>query len=137
MAVSKSAGHDNLGEYEEGSGNSNLPVPDPTRLTTQLVDRTITAFRDLFEVRIGELNRAIALATNQVNKIPADTDAKLNELRADVDRQVLALREFIMSQMENITSVSAEKFQAINTRFIERDVRIEQAAQASRMSLDA
>jgi hypothetical protein len=83
MAASKSARHDNLGEYEGGSSDSNLPIPDPTRLTTQL-----------------------------------------NEVRADVDRQVLALREFLMSQMENIAGVSAEKFQAINTRFIERDVRI-------------
>jgi hypothetical protein len=137
MAASQSARHGTLGEYEGGSGDSNLPVPDPARLATQLVDRAITAFREVFEGRIGELNRAIALATNQVDKIPADTDAKLNEMRADVDRQVLALRELIMSQMENIAGVSAEKFQAINTRFIERDVRIRHAARESRMSFDA
>jgi hypothetical protein len=58
-------------------------------------------------------------------------------LRADIDRQVLSLRELIMSQMENIRGMSAEKFQMIDDRFIERDSRIRQAALESRMSLDA
>jgi DNA-binding transcriptional MerR regulator len=137
MTASESAMRDNLRGYDGGSADTNLPVPDPTRLTTQLVDRTFGAFREVFEVRFAELDRAIALATSQVDRIPADTDAKGSQLRADVDRQVLALRELILSQIESIKGVNAEKFQALDIRFTERDVRVEQAARESRMSQDA
>jgi hypothetical protein len=93
--ASESAMVDSAREHEPRSGDDNLPVPDPTRLTTQLVDRSIAGFREVFEVRFEEMNRAISLVTSQVVKIPADNDAARAQLRADLDRQVLALREFI------------------------------------------
>jgi hypothetical protein len=51
MTASESAVNDSFHDYEGRSVDSNLPIPDPTRLTTQLVDRTIAAFREVFEVR--------------------------------------------------------------------------------------
>lgn len=137
MAAAESSTRDKLREYEENSIESNLPVPDPTRLTTQLVDRTILAFREVFEVRLAEMDKAIVLAARQVKRIPADAAIRSNQLRADVDRQMLALRELILSRIENIRDVNAQKFEAVDSRFIERDIRIEQAAQEGRMSLDA
>jgi hypothetical protein len=137
MVASESAMRENIRDYDRRPSDGNIPVPDPTALTTQLVDRTVASFREVFDVRFAELNRAIMLATTQANKIPADIDVKLSELRADVDRRVLALRELVMSQMESIRGVNAERFQAVDTRFVERDVRIEQTAQESRMSQEA
>jgi hypothetical protein len=137
MAAAESSTRDKLREYEENLIESNLPVPDPTRLTTQLVDRTILAFREVFEVRLAEMDKAIVLAARQVKRIPADAAIRSNQLRADIDRQMLALRELILSRIENIRDVNAQKFEAVDSRFIERDIRIEQAAQEGRMSLDA
>jgi DNA-binding transcriptional MerR regulator len=123
--------------HEVIPADSNLPVPDPTRMTTALIDRTVAAFREVFEVRFAELNRAIALTTSQVNKLPAEIDAKSSQLRADIDRQMLGLREYIISQIEMLQGVHAEKFRAVDIRFTERDALVAQVAQESRLSLAA
>jgi hypothetical protein len=137
MTTSEAGIRENPREYEWRPGGAAIPIPDPTTLTTQLVDRTIKSFREVLAVRFEELDRSVALLTTQVDKIPGDVDAKLSELRTDIDRQVLALRELVTSQMEGMRGVAAEKFLAIDTRFVERDVRTEQSAQESRMSQDA
>jgi hypothetical protein len=137
MAASESGMREIARDYERRPGDGNIPVPDPSTLTTQLVDRTVASFREVFDFRFEEVNRAIMVVAGQVNRIPADTDTKLTELRTDVDRQLLALRELVTSQMDSIRGVSAEKFRAVDTRFVERDVRTEQTAQEGRISQDA
>src|ERR1700728_3625678 len=79
-----------------------VPRPDPTRLTTELVDRAISAFREVFEVRIAEMDKAIVLAADSIGKLPGDATIKCDRLRIDLDGQMQALREYIMSQIENI-----------------------------------
>jgi BMFP domain-containing protein YqiC len=137
MPETGSASRDDLLERGAGASFERLPVPDPTRLTTQLVDRAIANFREVIEVRLAELDKAVVLAADQVSKLPADAAAKVEELRADLERQMKALRELIMSQIDKIRDVDAERFDAVNTRFLERDSRTEQAALESRISLDA
>jgi hypothetical protein len=137
MAAPESSTRGRLREYEGHVTQSNLPVPDPTKLTTQLVDRTMSGLREVFDVRLAEMDKAVMLAAKQVREIPADAAAKQSQLQADIDRQMLALREFILSQIENIREVSTQKFEGVNSRFLERDIRTEQAAQEGRMSLAA
>jgi hypothetical protein len=137
MAAPRSAIRGSPREYERRPTDRNLPVPDPTRLTAELVDRTISAFREVFEVRLGEMDKAVSLAAQQMNKMSAADAAERKELRADVERQMTALREFIMSQIENNRGVTAERLEAINIRFAERDKRAKLAAEEGRMSLAA
>ena len=137
MAAPESSTREKLREYTGHLAESSLPIPDPTKLTTQLVDRTILAFRELVEVRLADMDKAILLAAKQVEKIPADTAFLRDQLRAEIDRQMLALREFILSRVEKIEDVNAQKFEGVNSRFLERDIRIAHAAQEARMSLDA
>jgi hypothetical protein len=137
MTVSEPGMHDDFRGNAARMGDSNIPVPDPTTLTTLLVDRTIAAFREVLDVRFAELNRAIAAVTGLVYKLPADAEAKAIQLRAEIDRQVLALRELIMSQVEGVRGVSDEKFQALDARLVERDAQAAQAARETRISTDA
>jgi hypothetical protein len=137
MAAPESSTRDRLREYEGHVTQGNLPIPDPTRLTTQLVDRTISSLREVLDVRLAEMDKAVMLAAKQVRKIPADVAAKQSQMQSDIDRQMLALREFILSQIENIREVNTQKLEAVNSRFLERDIRTEQAAQEGRMSLAA
>ena len=111
MAAPESSTREKLHEYTGYLAESNLPIPDPTKLTTQLVDRTILAFRELVEVRLADMDKAILLAAKQVEKIPAETTFLRDQLRAEIDRQMLALREFILSRVEKIEDVNAEKFE--------------------------
>jgi hypothetical protein len=124
-------------EYGAHFADDIVPKPDPTRLTTQLVDRTISAFREVFEVRLAEMDKAIVLAADSIGKLPADATTKCDKLRLDLEGQMQALREFIMSQIENIRDLTTVKFDAVNSRFKERDIRTEHAAVESRISLDA
>jgi hypothetical protein len=137
MAPPESGTRERPRGYEQHLTDSNLPIPDPTRLTTELVDRSISAFREVFEVRLADLDKAILLADQQVKKIPADTALQREQQRAEIDSQMLALREFILSRVEKLQDVNAEKFESINSRFLERDIRIDRAAQEARMSLDS
>jgi hypothetical protein len=83
------------------------------------------------------MDKAIVLAADSIGKLPGDATIKCDRLRIDLDGQMQALREYIMSQIENIRDVTTEKFDAVNSRFVERDVRTEQTAMESRISLDA
>jgi hypothetical protein len=115
----------------------NLPVPDPTKLTTELVDRALGAFREVMEARLDAMDRATRLVADDVARYDSAAAERREHLREDFDRQTKALREYILSVIKNVGDIGLEKFAAIDTRFAERDTRTEQAAQESRISLDA
>jgi hypothetical protein len=114
-----------------------VPRPDPTVLTTQLVDRALAAYREVVETRLRGMDRATELVAENVAKTGVDSDRKVEHLREDVDRHLVALREWLVGQVANVSDVSGERFSAIDTRFEERDARTAQAADDSRISLDA
>ncbi len=90
------------------------------------IDRRITSTRELFGLRLDDMDKAIVLVAGQLEKIRADIENQREHFRIDTDRSMQATRELF-----------AEKFDAINTRFLERDTRTEQAADESRTSLAA
>jgi BMFP domain-containing protein YqiC len=124
-------------QYAAQEGDTNLPIPDPTRLTTQLVDRALAAFREVVFTRLGGMDRATELVADELKKLQADTAEQHEHLRQDRREELASAREFILSQLDTVARVSNEKFTAITTQFAERDTRTEQAAQESRISLDA
>jgi D-ribose pyranose/furanose isomerase RbsD len=123
--------------YAAQRSDSNLPIPDPTRLTTQLVDRALAAFREVVETRLREMDKATALVAENVEKNHLERDRDLEAIRRDYDRLLHAEREFILSQIQNVISVADERFAAIKSQFVERDTRAENDMQQSRISLDA
>lgn len=123
--------------YDRLPGDSNLPVPDPTRLTTQLVDRALASYREVAETRLDGMDRATQLVALDVAGITPATDAKLAHMREDFDRQLAGLREYILSQILNVSQVSLEKFAAVDARFVDRDDRAAETATQNRISLDA
>ena len=84
------------------------PRIDPTTVTKELID---TAKEDLRrEISVLATERATAM---------------------------LGLRTEVMSEIRRVNDVADQKFNAIKQQFEERDTRTEQAAQESRISLDA
>ena len=137
MTVPEPDTRDDTRAYERRFTNEIIPILDPARLTTQVVDRAISAFREVVEARLIGMEKAIAVIADQVDKLPADAATKCDELRADINRQMLALRELIMSQIENVRDVNVDKFDSINGRFRERDAQLEQAVREGRIYLDS
>ena len=113
------------------------PVPDPTALTTEQLLRELASLREILESRLDGMDLATELTAVEVTKNAASQAAETERMRADFDRRLLAQRELILSQIKNVSDVTGEKFFAVDTRFLERDTRTEQAAQESRISLDA
>jgi hypothetical protein len=89
-------------------GDGNLPVPDPTVLTQQAVDRSLSAYRKEMDVVL-----------------------------AGIDRDISAQREYLLGEIRRVKDVHDERFTGIGTQFTERDERTKQAAQDSKVSLDA
>jgi hypothetical protein len=122
---------------EHQPNDSNLPTPDPTRMTTQLVDRALTAFRVVMETRLNAIDRATELLGREMEREAASAEVLRDRLRQEQIREMAVEREFILSKLANVADVGRERFSAIDNRFVERDVRAEQAAQESRISLAA
>jgi hypothetical protein len=81
------------------SRNGRPPVPDPTVLTTQLVDRAIGSFREVMETRLAGMDTATRLVAEQLEKLPAGTSDAHDHLRAEFTHDVGALRELIESRL--------------------------------------
>jgi uncharacterized coiled-coil protein SlyX len=93
----------------------NVPIPDPSSLTTEQLRREISALRDALETRLNAMDKATELLNENVTRVPTETD-----------KQIAHLKE-----------LHDEKFSSIQTQFDERDVRTEQAAIATKIAVDA
>ena len=131
-------------EEEQSRPRSSVPVPDPTVLTTQAVDRAIASYREVvdaqiknLETRLHGMDRATELIAEELVKTINQTSEMCARIREDFGRDLAALRESYTLQIANVRDVSLEKFAAVDTRFLERDTRTEETAQQSRISLDA
>jgi hypothetical protein len=91
------------------------PVPDPTVLTTEALQREIANLRELLGARMDQMDAATELRLEALLKIPAETAALIQHLEALHD----------------------EKFRSIELQFKERDIRGDQANRASKEALDA
>jgi hypothetical protein len=96
-------------------GTGMKPVPDPTTMTTAQLNSAINNLRELIGTRIDGIDKATELRLQMLHDAPGQ-----------IKDEIAHLKELIL-----------EKFDAVNTRFLERDTRTEQAAQESRISLDA
>jgi hypothetical protein len=118
---------------EDMNERQNVPIPDPSLMTTKQLQREVFGLRELLEVKLGSsiasvdlirsvietrldgMDKAIRLLQDTADKFPARIDEKIGSLRA----------------------VHEEKFASIQTQFAERDVRTEQAAGAVKIAVDA
>jgi hypothetical protein len=127
----------NYDPYAAQRSDSNLPIPDPTRLTTQLVDRALAAFREVMETRLAAMDRATKLVADDIERITRDRDRDLEHMQEDIDRATSAEHELVLSLIANVQDVSRERFDAIAIQFAERDTRTTQTIRESRAALDA
>jgi hypothetical protein len=128
-----------------------FPRPDPTKLTTEQLDRETASIKLFFTMRVDEVNKRIDLINQEVLAVPRQLAEAIDHLQAMVetrlhgmDRATEILQEIldrIPRQMdEKITALSKlheEKFLSIQTQFRERDVRTEESSKDSKMAVAA
>jgi ribosomal protein L7/L12 len=120
------------------------PVPDPTLLTQQAVDRAKEEIRSIQELkteiiltRLSGMDKATHLVNEGVNRLALSQEQMRALLREDVDRQFVAAAAASTAAIDKVEAVMREKFTGIDIRFAERDERTAQATQEARISLDA
>jgi chromosome segregation ATPase len=115
------------------SGGGLVPVPDPTRLTTEQLVLSIKSLRELLESRIASIESAVVEVTKQL-----DARQKIIE---DADKNVKCLFDEkiknVALESNKLKATTDEIFERINVQFTERDKRTEQLAIASSTAIAA
>lgn len=99
--------------WQQGS----RPVPDPTVLTSQALQREVAGLKELFETRLDAMDKAITLLQSRADQSPS-IDV--------VSESVISLRKLFI-----------EKFRRVDTQISERDTRTEQTATESSKAIAA
>jgi hypothetical protein len=93
------------------------PVPDPTVLTTQQLQREVASLRELYDAKFGSYDKAINLLQANADKAPS----------------INVVEERVISLLK----VTDERFRSISIQFAERDTRTEQTSRDSKVAVDA
>ena len=112
-----------IDEGFKGKGSSlNVPVPDPSLLTTQQQREGLDNLKEIIGTRLDAMDEATELRLEMFRKLPAEIDAKVQHLNE------LTIERF---------NLEGEKFKGIAQQFLERDVRTTQASGAADDALKA
>ena len=111
-----------IDEGFKGTGNTNVPVPDPSLLTTQQLREGIDNLKEIVYTRLDAMDHATDLRLEMFRKLPSEIDAKVEHLN-----------ELTVSRF----NLESEKFKGIAQQFHERDVRTTQASGAADDALKA
>jgi len=99
-----------------------LPVPDPTRLTSQALREAIVALKDVIYTRLEGMDKALELLQVRSDRFPAELENK-----------IASVRDLLFERFKGIEL----QFEGIQLQFKERDTRVEQTARDSKTAVDA
>ncbi len=133
------------GELMRQPGGGSVPVPDPTVLTTQNLQREIATSRENIEARMdGAFDAMDAKISGNLSMLMTrfdGMDKAIVLLHTDTDRHVdvanAQLQKLLEEKISSIIRQFDEKFHSIATQFTERDIRTEQTARDSKVAVDA
>jgi hypothetical protein len=98
------------------------PTIDPTLLTTQQLLREMANLKEVIFTRLDGMDRAIVLFNENITRVPTDTD-----------KQIVRLRELVFERFK----VQDQKFDSVQTQFVERDKRTDQLSLADKTAVAA
>jgi len=99
-----------------------LPIPDPTRLTSQAVREAIAALKDVIYTRLEGMDKALQLLQSRSDRFPVELESKITNVR-----------DLISERFKGIEI----QLEGIQLQFKERDTRVEQTARDSKTAVDA
>ena len=105
---------------------SNVPIPDPSVITTQQITLVKAELREEFRDKIENITKIFVTRLDAMDHADSLLHENLTRIPTDTDRQVTHLKE-----------TSDEKFASIQLQFIERDVRSKAAEIAAQVAVGA
>jgi hypothetical protein len=122
----------------------NVPIPDPSILTTAALARDIKSLRELLETKLSNSTSANDLIRSVIETRLDGMDKAIRLLQdtadkfpARIDEKITALKEVHEQKFAAMLDTHGEKFSSIQTQFKERDVRTEQSSKDSKVAVDA
>src|SRR5688572_12559693 len=102
-----------------------FPMSDPTPLTTAQILREINSLEKLMDA----IEKAVTVAHENLVRVPTEVDKAIGHLRE------LMLEKFLT--IVKTFETTDQKFHNIQTQFMERDARSEQAENYTKTAVDA
>ena len=114
-----------------------VPVPDPTLLTTSLVEKAIGALRSELSVQFTAMAEATRLVRDAYDKLVDGIPSQLSEQSEKLKELWAATLAATEERIKKLDDVSKEQFARIAIQFDERDKRTEQLSQAQKEAANA
>lgn len=114
-----------------------VPVPDPTLLTTNLVEKAISALRAELSVQFNAMAEATRLVREGHIKLIEDTQIQIKKCVDQAKELWDAKNSGTEERVKKLDEVSKEQFARIAIQFDERDKRTEQLSQAQKEAANA
>ncbi len=114
-----------------------VPIPDPTKLTTDQLRREIAALREILETRAEGQDKFISTLETTVNQRQSQIDAAAEHLKELLTEKTETLRADVIGKLERHVGETAEKFTGVGAQFSERDTRTDQRAGDTKLAVDA
>jgi predicted component of type VI protein secretion system len=120
------------------------PNPDPSILTTESLQREVRSLEDADKRITDDMQREFAIRQDnrqrELQSLKELTESEQGSIRESIHRLealVNANPGLITKEVEHLQELMNEKLRSIDLRFVERDVRTQQAAETSQKALDA
>ncbi len=139
-----------------------LPNPDPSIITTQQIDRAVSNLEHRINARLDGIDKATDSFHADLTRVPTLLDRSITGLRElletrlrcmeeDISRlheydnkreiaikaQITHLNDLMISKLDELASVTDERFRRVDGQFDERDTRTDQRAGDTKLAVDA
>lgn len=105
---------------------SNIPIPDPSIITTEQIERAKTELRQEYQHRLEALDKIVQTRLDGIDRASVLLDANVNRVPTLLDRVTAQIKELF-----------DEKFVSIQKQLAERDVRAENDKVAAQTAVNA
>jgi hypothetical protein len=145
-----------------GVGVEVIPNPDPSVITTGAIEKAVISSAAVINARIDGMEKAVAVFQADLTRVPTSVDRAILALReleearfksidqnlqslhnsidpidCDIRKEIGHLHALLISEVQKLTEVTAERFTAVGAQFSERDTRTDQRAGDTKLAVDA
>ena len=101
---------------------SNIPIPDPSVITQQIIDKTVENLRRETSKDIAALDKTQTTRIDAIDKASEVLADNVNRVPTLLDREITR----IVEMLKRVEALTDEKFSGIGRQIQERDLRTEQ-----------
>ena len=123
--------------YKGGNGRDhagiNVPIPDPSLLTTQQLREGLETLEKLINVRLTGMDEATNLRLEVLLNVPGEIEKQIGHIK-ELGKERFDRADERVDRLKNLHET---KFEGISLQFHERDTRTDQTAATGKQALDA